>query len=40
MNLKKTGDTGIWRTKLWLTLYGELVLEETMDLSHDKISSE
>jgi hypothetical protein len=40
MNLKKTGGTGIWRTKLWLTLSGELLLEEAMDLSHDKISSE
>jgi hypothetical protein len=33
MTLKKKEDTLIWRRKLWITLCGELALEEALDLS-------
>jgi hypothetical protein len=33
MTLRKEKDTLIWRRKLWIVLYGELALEEALDLS-------
>jgi hypothetical protein len=33
MTLRKGEDTLIWKMKLWTALYGELVLEEALDLS-------
>jgi hypothetical protein len=33
MTLRKQEDTGSWRRKLMIVLFGELSLEEAMDLS-------
>jgi hypothetical protein len=33
MTLRKGEDTLIWKRKLWITLCGELALEEALNLS-------
>ena len=33
MTLRKGEDTLIWRRNLWIALFGELALEEALDLS-------
>jgi uncharacterized protein YhhL (DUF1145 family) len=35
--LKKKEDTGSWRRKLRIALFGELGLEEATDLSQDRL---
>jgi hypothetical protein len=37
MNLRKQEDTGSLRRKLRIALFGELSLEEAMDLSKDRL---
>jgi hypothetical protein len=37
MNLRKQEDTGSRRRKLRIELFGELILEEAMDLSQDRL---
>jgi hypothetical protein len=37
MTLRKQEDTGSWRRKLRIALFGELSLEEAMDLSQDRM---
>jgi hypothetical protein len=37
MTLRKQEDTGSCRRKLRIALFGELSLEEAMDLSQDRI---
>jgi hypothetical protein len=37
MTLSKQEDTGSWRRKLRIVLFGELCLEGTMDLSQDRL---
>jgi hypothetical protein len=37
MTLRKQEDTGSWRRKLRIALFGELTLEEAMDLSQDRL---
>jgi hypothetical protein len=37
MTLRKQEDTGSWRRKLRIAFFGELSLEEAMDLSEDTI---
>jgi hypothetical protein len=36
MTLRKQEDTGSWRRKLKIALFGEFILEEAMDLSRDR----
>ena len=40
MTLRTGGDTLIWRKRLWIALYGGIVLEEALDLSSDRILNE
>jgi uncharacterized protein YjbK len=40
MTLRKPEDSGIWRRKHELALSGELALEETMDMSQDRLHSD
>jgi hypothetical protein len=37
MTSRKQEDSGSWRRKLRITLFGELSLEEAMDLSQDRL---
>jgi hypothetical protein len=37
MTVRKQGDTGSWRRKLRIVLFGELSLKEVMDLSQDRL---
>jgi hypothetical protein len=37
MILRKQEDTGSWRRKLRIALFGELSLEEAMNLSQDRL---
>jgi len=40
MTLRTGEDILIWRRRLWIALYGGIVLEEALDLSSDRILSE
>jgi hypothetical protein len=37
MALRKQEDTGSWRRKLMIALFGELCLEEEMDMTQDRL---
>jgi hypothetical protein len=37
MSLRKRGDTGDWKMKHLISLFGELALEEAMSLSSDRL---
>jgi hypothetical protein len=37
MTLRKQEDTGSWRRKFRIAIFGDLRLEEAMDLSQDKL---
>jgi hypothetical protein len=39
MPLRKQEDTGSWRRKLRIALFGEISLEEAMDMSQDKTTT-
>ena len=40
MTLRTGEDILIWRRRLWIALYGGIVLEEALDLSSDRILNE
>jgi len=40
MTLKTGEDILIWRRRLWIALYGGIVLEEALDLSSERILNE